>query len=256
MSHRSTAAASQKRRFSRWRHQGPRNEERAVSHQSTAPTPQTYLTRARLRQQCPRDHERAFSHQSTASASRECFTRARLRYQCPRDHECSVSQQGTAAASQKLHSRQAGPEPIGAHGRVCTHVNSKNLPYRTALCGICGLVRRNNVAPCRSAMYVGCRIGWGMCWSGVAMPLRSKQSGDDALYVMSLVVFISARPLPSSRAATTQRMVCVYNMHRNRKKQRIFMPLGRGWRGNWHQPAPERCPMRARSVQAGTSAQS
>ena len=78
MSHRSTAAASQKRRFSRLRHQGPHNEGRAVSHQSTAPTPQTCFTRARLRQQCPRGHERAFSHQSTAAASQKCFTRARL----------------------------------------------------------------------------------------------------------------------------------------------------------------------------------
>ena len=72
-------------------------------------------------------------------------------------------------------------------------------------------------------MYVVCRIGWGVCWSGVAMPLRSKQSGDDALcnirastskiclvaspcvsYVVVRVAIsprhVSARPLPSKQS--------------------------------------------------------
>ena len=147
-------------------------------------------------------------------------------------------------------------------------------------------------------MYVACRIGWGVCWSGVAMPLRSKQSGDDALcnirastskicrvaspcvsyvvvhvaisprhvsarplpskqsgddalYVMSLVVFISARPLPSSRAATTQRMLCVYNMetesseeaaqrhrhhHQGRAEQSIVIIIRAGQSGTTSSP--------------------
>ena len=138
-------------------------------------------------------------------------------------------------------------------------------------------------------MYVVCRIGWGVCWSGVAMPLRSKQSGDDALcnirastskiclvaspcvsyvvvrvaisprhvsarplpskqsgddalYVMWLVVFISARPLPSSRAATTQRMLCVYNMHRNRiigRSSAASSSSSSGGRSSYHQGRAE-----------------
>ena len=157
------------------------------------------------------------------------------------------------------------------------------------MCGICGLARRNNSSPCLSAMYVVCRIGWGVCWSGVAMPLRSKQSGDDALcnirastskiclvaspcvsyvvvrvaisprhvsarplpskqsgddalYVMWLVVFISARPLPSSRAATTQRMLCVYNMHRNRiigRSSAASSSSSSGGRSSYHQGRAE-----------------
>ena len=102
---------------------------------------------------------------------------------------------GRASPCRCVQSRAATTHCV-IYARQCQKfAMSRRLVCRIIL--VCGRARRDNSSPrlCEAVAF--------------------QQSGDDALCVMWLVVFISARPLPSSKAATTQRMLCVDNIHRN-----------------------------------------
>ena len=106
---------------------------------------------------------------------------------------------------------------------VCARTSTAKICHIAPPCVAYAVLRAAIIPRHVSAMYVVCRIGWGVCWSGVAMPLRSKQSGDDALcnirastskfclvaspcvsYVVVRVAIsprhVSARPLPSKQS--------------------------------------------------------